>query len=306
MKRLLLLVILLIPNLFFSQYLSVWTASTWNDFDKNQEDCPVEVVVVPVEGSENIQKPVRINTDQFNEKIKLNPGLYDIKVYYINSDNNDILIETIHSFEVLDEQIYNIELNLHESWNYDSSDTLAYSDVFIENNIGFGNYIPFNSNEIINSHFIYELNVKSLYVVNSFYSLGFNVGMGYSSSVFDENQTISLTGLHEKESYNYLFSNVAFVNRFSFYDNTNYDNNGFFMDLGINYSLPILFRHATRDGNFKTVENKIHKFNDLQGLCRVGYKGISLYVNYRIFEIVKNNYPSLPKFVFGITFDLEY
>ncbi|MBM77625.1 MAG: hypothetical protein CL846_04025 [Crocinitomicaceae bacterium] len=306
MKKLIFIFTLLIPNLFISQYLSLNSFTTWSDYEIGEEDRPIEVVIVPVDGSENIQEPVRLTSDQFYEKIKLNPGLYDIKVYYINSGDDDVLIETIHSFDVLDEQINEIELNLHESWTYDSSDTLAYSDVFIENNFGFGNYIPSSGNEIINSHFVYELNVKSLYVVNSFYSLGFNVGMGYSNSVFDENQTISLTGLHEKESYNYLFSNVAFVNRFTFYDNTNYDNNGFFMDLGINYSLPILFRHNTRDGNFKTVENKIHKFNDVQGICRIGYKGISLYANYRIFDIVKNNYPSLPKFVFGITFDLEY
>ena len=93
MKKLFFLVILLTPNLFVSQYLNLWSASTtWNDFDKNQEDRPIEVVVVPVEDSDNIQEPVRINTDQFNEKIKLIPGLYDIMVYYINSDDNDVCL----------------------------------------------------------------------------------------------------------------------------------------------------------------------------------------------------------------------
>ena len=98
---------------------------------------------------------------------------------------------------------------------------------------------------------------------------------------------------------------MGFINRLTFYDNEDYNNNGLFIDLGINYNLPIFFRHSTQDGNFKTIENKIHKFNDFQGVFRVGYKAMALSLNYRFLDLSKNGYPSPPKFEFGISFEFE-
>lgn len=119
----------------------------------------------------------------------------------------------------------------------------------------------------------------------------YKYGDNFSSTVFP----------NIKERY-FSFSASAFIyNRFIISKQKETGKRGLFLDLGVGYRLPYIFRYSYfPDKNTKTTYKKIIKYNDAELFGRIGYGSIAIYGTYRFFDMMKGIYFEPPRFTIGI------
>ena len=137
--------------------------------------------------------------------------------------------------------------------------------------------------------------------VSRYYAPGFTLGTNAAWTRFDKNSGLDSV-IHKHERYFALNLSAAFMNRFTFYDARTIDNMGVTLDLGLEYNYPLLFRHVEVDGNQKLIERKIHQFNDLSVVARLGYPPVMFTVEYRVLDYLKGPFPQVPPLRIGLTF----
>lgn len=305
MKNLLLLFFISFSFVVFSQKtgkINIYFPEYYQDFD---DEWPVRIIIHSKDSISEGNKTIYTNNDIGND-IEMSVGLYDLKSYY-KKKGDKILWQTLHDVEILEN--HTTYISFEHSWEeyHDwKNDSLDKFDTYMTPGIHYGPFPSIDGTDLIKNHFCLENGMMFLSKFSKYYGLAFNLNYGYAWTNFSQDITLSPSGAHQKERYSYLFYGVGLTNRFTFYNQHIADNNGVFIDLGINYTMPILFRYVTVNDNIRTAERKLHSFNDLQGVVNIGFRDFSISANYRFFDVVKNNYPSLPKLTLGLKFQIDY
>ena len=133
-----------------------------------------------------------------------------------------------------------------------------------------------------------------------YYSPGIGYGFNLALTRFNKGMGIdSIAYKHER--YFALNFSFAFMNRFTFFDNSKVDRSGTFLDIGATYELPVLFREVQSDGNNKLVHRGIHQYTDVNAIVRLGYEHVSLTAEYRVLDFILGNYPEIPPLTLGLS-----
>jgi hypothetical protein len=75
-----------------------------------------------------------------------------------------------------------------------------------------------------------------------------------------------------------------------------------FLEAGLSYKLPIIFRYVARFDTQKHTDRWMHQFTDLAAIARLGlHNGVSLKAEYRPFNVIKSPFPQLPKLSIGLS-----
>lgn len=108
------------------------------------------------------------------------------------------------------------------------------------------------------------------------------------------------------ERYASLTMNYELKMRFSTGDQKSKEMNSqkFFVDLGANYNLPIVFNHtAMYRGSKKLVERDIHNFTDFRAFVNIGFAPVTVFLEYRLSNFIKKDmYPQVSRFNAGVKF----
>lgn len=305
MKNLLFLFFISFSFVIFSQHtgkINIYFPKYYEEFDNGE--WPVHIIIHSKDSIVTGNK-TKYRNDDIGNDYELAVGSYDLKMYY-KKGSDKILWQTLHDVEIVKNNTTYIEFkgSWEEifDWKYDSLDKF---DTYLTPGFNYGPFPNIDETSVIKNHFCLESGIMFLSKYSKYYGLGFNLNYGYAWSNFSQDITIPSSGPHQKERYSYLFYGVGLTNRFTFYNQQIVDNGGIFVDLGINYTLPIFFRYVTVNDNVRTIERKLHGFNDLQGVLNIGFRDFSISANYRFFDVAKNNYPSLPKLTLGLKFQIE-
>lgn len=138
--------------------------------------------------------------------------------------------------------------------------------------------------------------------------IGFMGGGGFSLSHYAIAKDTSFTEVtqwkKQYEYYNYLSMNFDIRLRFSLGLQNNPDIEErlkALLDVGVKYNLPLIFRHTARyDGFRKTSRGGLHQFTDARLYVNLGWEYAGVFVEYRLFNFLKGNYPEVPKISFGL------
>ncbi|MFT7158227.1 MAG: hypothetical protein ACI8Q1_003256 [Parvicella sp.] len=78
-----------------------------------------------------------------------------------------------------------------------------------------------------------------------------------------------------------------------------------FLEAGLGYNLPIVYRYVARYKGDKYSSKWIHQLNDVSAFGKIGFhKGMSIMASYRPFNIVKSPYPQLSQFTIGFSYSV--
>lgn len=80
----------------------------------------------------------------------------------------------------------------------------------------------------------------------------------------------------------------------------------FFINAGVTYDVPIIFRYKANYDDARLVKPKIHKWNEFNVEARLIYRYIGVNASYRLTEYIKGDLPELPRWWFGISFALPF
>lgn len=111
------------------------------------------------------------------------------------------------------------------------------------------------------------------------------------------------TELKENEKYFGAYFTLGVFHRLILSKRKKKGTLGSFLDLGIAYELPYLFRYSYLTGtNHKHLLKNIHKRNEFSTCLRLGFDIFSLKASYRLSNIMKAGYLSPPKLKIGVEF----
>lgn len=137
--------------------------------------------------------------------------------------------------------------------------------------------------------------------------VGFLTGIGFGAGHYgfaDDTTFMNLTTAKKNyEYYNYLDGHVDSKFRITLKSQQKgYDvGNTFFLDMGVTYNVPVLFKHVAQYENSKKIVNKhLHQFTDLRCYVNIGFSHVSVFAEYRLLDFIIGSYPELPKYNFGI------
>ncbi len=77
--------------------------------------------------------------------------------------------------------------------------------------------------------------------------------------------------------------------------------NYWFVDVGAVYHFPLMFNYTYVNGSERTVTHRIHRYNDVSAMLKLGYAPFSFFVEYNLFDYVKSPYPQMPRMRFGFS-----
>lgn len=133
------------------------------------------------------------------------------------------------------------------------------------------------------------------------YFLGILFGTNFQQANFYKSRTIAIPGPHDKERYFAWNFNMCLMNRWHFAKSKHRD---YFIDFGIGYNLPFLFRHVIVDGNTRTQTSRIRKFNDMYGIIKIGGGLVALQAEYSFFDNLFVGYPEMPRIQVGVVLNV--
>lgn len=111
------------------------------------------------------------------------------------------------------------------------------------------------------------------------------------------------TELKENEKYFGAYFTLGVFNRLIISKRKKTGTLGSFLDVGIAYELPYLYRYSyLTESNHKHLIKKIHKRNEFSTWLRVGYDIFSLKASYRLTNIMKEGFLSPPRLKIGVEF----
>lgn len=132
-------------------------------------------------------------------------------------------------------------------------------------------------------------------------------GAAYSLNVGHADSSL-INGMRVKHQYySYFIATAGVAARLYLNKYKNSNDARPYLEIGTYYNLPIVFRQISRVDNYKRSERWISRYNDVQVYGKLGITNrIGLQGSYRLFDVVKNNYPQLPKLQVGLTVDINY
>lgn len=77
---------------------------------------------------------------------------------------------------------------------------------------------------------------------------------------------------------------------------------GLIFDMGAVYHFPLLMNYTYFiSDNFRHSVGRIHRYNDVSVMVRIGYAPLVVFAEYNLFDYVKQPYPQMPKLRFGVS-----
>lgn len=225
----------------------------------------------------------------------LNIGEYNFKII-----RNDTLIKRLYNIEVQDGKVHTYFSYTESNYTRDIADTIV-DEIFTTT----FNYLSSLNNpefsELLNREFRVAVLQGASFILNKNIEVGIKGGSEFSLTDF-KNDT-SLVGLIGVKRERYFDWNLAIepTIRFSTNNRRSYETKGLFVELGACYHFPLVFRHVYSLNQFKYTQSRIHNFNNLEGVLRLGYEEFSIMASYRFFDIVKGGLPQLPKLNVGLS-----
>jgi hypothetical protein len=228
---------------------------------------------------------------------RLLPGKYKLKTYLDDS------IYVIHTIEIIaDKQLHLFlcdELPYYtESIEFPEEKMTTWKDYGSLRAYFEPNFLPTIESKKIKSIF------KMGYDYN--YSKIFNkrfagiAGLGTHLGIANFSKNYSNLNIKKERYINWdLTTELLF--RYSFYNNQIIYSQGFFIDLGLGYSFPIVFRYTQHLNNdTKLVKDGIHYFNDVYATTRFGYSTYFIKADYRFVNFINQNYQQMPKLTLSV------
>ena len=230
-----------------------------------------------------------INTE-FNS---LKEGSYKLVV----KDKGDH-VTTYEGISVSNDSTTNIFLY---SWNYqkECDSCLLRKDGLVEVDFGilYSEPLP-GDNSLINRSFSAYYGATSWMGYEKTLDVGGGFGYYYEQASLDT--SLSFEGINQNTQ---RFMNTGFrleaKGRLAFFEHRNYDERGILIDIGLAYMAPILFRRVIRTGEFRATSSRIHKYTDFRPFVRVGYAPVTISLEHRLSNFVKDDLPQLPKWSLG-------
>ena len=153
--------------------------------------------------------------------------------------------------------------------------------------------------------------------INHAYSLSFgeqtwldlhkNFDLGIAGEIYFDRTYLDSTfkpakiSSYEKQLYTNTGLKFSVLSRIAFFNAREWMN-GVVMDVGASYKLPVHFRYITKSEGSKISQRKLHNFQDVNAFVKVGFTPVTLMLNYRLFDFVKDNFPQQPKWSAGLSF----
>ncbi len=136
---------------------------------------------------------------------------------------------------------------------------------------------------------------------------GFLLGSGFSFSqhYFDRDTSLFQAIPFKKVFERYTAINMMYEVKFRFSSgdqkSEDFNSSKFFVDIGAGYYLPLLFNHsAMYRGSKKVIERNIHQFKDFRAFVNIGFAPVTVFLEYRLSDYIRKDYPELPKYNVGI------
>ncbi|MFZ4783902.1 MAG: carboxypeptidase-like regulatory domain-containing protein [Flavobacteriales bacterium] len=80
----------------------------------------------------------------------------------------------------------------------------------------------------------------------------------------------------------------------------------FFVNAGVTYDIPIVFRYKENLDGARIVKPRIHKWNEFNVEARMIYRYVGVNASYRLTEYIKGDFPELPRWWFGVSFAIPF
>jgi|GEM_PF-2937268 len=240
-------------------------------------------------------RDVEIYTDS------LKAGSYKVR-YFINF-KKDILGE-IKNVKIIEEELTKVIFYPPRKYTTNNlTDTLSYFDTggYALINFSTGNNFINPDNEIFSGYNQFGFQIGGTSSLFRFAKIGQQFGSNMNYTYFNESK--SLAPNFDKDTEKYYYWNLSYMIflRATFYNNYK-KNKGLFLDGGISYNFPLLFRYVLVKGDTKTVTKKIHHYNDFSAIFRLGYQPIAFTFEYRLTNFLDKNFPEQPKMKVGVSF----
>lgn len=227
----------------------------------------------------------------------LTPGVYNVR-YFINFQKD--VIGEIKSIDIIEGKTTTI---VFHPPTLITSDTLSYFDTggYALINLSTGNNFINPENDIFGGYNQFGMYIGGTSPVFKYLEMGQQFGSSMSYTYFNESKSLRPSFDKETEKYYYWSLNYMIFLRSTFYDNSK-KRKGLFMDAGISYNFPLLFRHVLVKGDTKTITKKIHHYNDFSAIFKLGFEPIAFTFEYRLTNFLDKFYPEQPKMKAGISF----
>jgi hypothetical protein len=249
------------------------------------------------------------NTERFEKTHQLNCGIYIIQVY-----KNDSIYQSYHDIHVDCGYHVNYVINIDQKNSYeiientdgtrpeypDYLGTKIYNKNEMLIGIGYGKGFTEMPEYPLKHYF------KGTYGANIIKPFKHHLGLGLqttSSLAYSrpkKNETFRDPGGFDHERYFLMTMDFGLFLRLTTYNQQKYFDKGTKVDVGIKYNFPFFFRHVVIYGNHKDMTRYIHRYNDVSAFVRIGTKYVSAFMEYRIFDYVKEPFPQNPVITIGI------
>ena len=161
--------------------------------------------------------------------------------------------------------------------------------------------LPTQESPFIKNSFEIDIGGGAWLGLHKNFDLGGTFGFYYNATPIDSSFRPQNIQHLEKQQYSNSGLKFDVMGRIAFF-NLNEWFNGAVIDVGASYKVPLYFRYVTKSEGIRIAQRKMHNFKDVNAFIKVGFTPVTVMLNYRLFDIVKNDYPQLPKWSAGLSF----
>lgn len=295
--KILTLIIFLVSIRLVSEAQTGVVSVDFREFGDNYIDDHITIQVLQNDVVVSEYKEFIRDVENFTDTLDV--GTYKVS-YFINF-NKDVIGE-IKKIEIKSGQETSI-IFYSPIITTDSIDTNS----FFNNNgyailsLSTGNNFINPDNDIFSAYNQFGFQIGGTSNIINYLEIGQQFGSSMSYTYFNESKSLYPNFDKSTEKYYYWNLNYMVFLRATFYNNSK-RSRGLFMDGGISYNFPLLFRHVLVKGDTKTATKKIHHYNDFSAVFRLGFTPVAFTFEYRLTNFLDTFYPEQPKMKAGISF----
>lgn len=259
----------------------------------------------------------QIISDEYEVLIdSLEIGRYSVNLTNCGPESDEFIQSVTKIVEIKPFQVARIDFDLSQNVWYTDVDAVTLNEIIrsrseLQFNVSYFDFRwnPDGNNPKFNLGIGY-----SGYHWNSFSKhFGFLVGGGIGYSFAPLRIDSSSTTIYQEDvkSNYYSYINAHFDMKFRFstsnQQSVNISGHSIFIDVGLQYNLPLYFKRVTRfNVHDKVVNSFIHQYLDFRAYVNVGVTNVQIFASYRPFDFIRGSYPELPRYDAGIKFNMNY
>lgn len=242
-------------------------------------------------------------------------GYYSVKLTNCGAPSDEVVQSITKTVDIKDARIAILDFDFSQYTRYIDTDTLEindYVDYRTEVQLGLSYFDSRWNPDGDDPKFTFGFDYSFYNWLPFSKHVGFLIGggMGYMFAPLQIDTDENALYLDEIKSqyYNYFNFQYDMKLRFSTLNQQRSDlkAHSVFFDIGAVYNLPFYFKRTTRFSiKDKMVNSFIHRYSDLRFYVNVGFTNVQVFASYRPFDIVRADYPQLPKFNTGIKFNIH-